>query len=78
VLFKPRLRWLLIPGVLAMHVAIRLAIGLDYFGQGLTVLIVFVNWPVVVAWVRAHNFDHAAHPSPSVQEIVKAALPADL
>ena len=30
VLFKPRLRWLFIPGVVAMHEAIRVAIGLDY------------------------------------------------
>src|SRR5207244_6162631 len=52
VLFVPRLRWLLIPGVVAMHVGIRLAIGLDYSAQWLTVLIVFVNWPVVVASLR--------------------------
>jgi hypothetical protein len=52
VLFIPRLRWLFIPGVVAMHVGIRLAIGLDYSAQWLTVLIVFVNWPVVVAWAR--------------------------
>src|SRR4029077_10406753 len=50
VLFVPRLRWLFIPGVVAMHVGVRLAIGLDYSAQWLTVLIVFVNWPVVVAW----------------------------
>jgi hypothetical protein len=52
VLFVPRLRWLFIPGVVAMHVGIRLAMGLDYSAQWLTVVIVFVNWPVVVAWLR--------------------------
>jgi hypothetical protein len=52
VLFVPRLRWLFFPGVVAMHVGIRLAIGLDYSAQWLTLLIVFINWPVVVAWFR--------------------------
>ncbi len=52
VLFVPRLRWLFLPGVVAMHVGIRLAIGLDYSAQWLTLLIVFVNWPVVVASFR--------------------------
>jgi hypothetical protein len=52
VLFVPRLRWLFLPGVVAMHVGIRLAIGLDYSAQWLTLLIVFINWPVVVAWFR--------------------------
>jgi hypothetical protein len=52
VLFVPRLRWLFLPGVVAMHVGIRLAIGLDYSAQWLTLLIVFINWPVVVASFR--------------------------
>jgi len=52
VLFVPGLLWLFIPGVVAMHVGIRLALGLDYSAQWLTVLVVFVNWPVVVAWLR--------------------------
>lgn len=52
VLFLPRLRWLLIPGVVAMHVGIRLALGLDYSAQWLTVLIVFINWPLIMAALR--------------------------
>jgi len=48
VLFVPRLRWLFIPAVVAMHVGVRLTLGLDYSAQWLTVVIVFVNWPVVV------------------------------
>lgn len=51
VLFVPRLRWYLVAGVLAMHEAIRLAIGLDYRVQGLAMLVVFVDWPAVVEWV---------------------------
>lgn len=52
VLFVRRLRWLVIPSAVAMHVAIRLALGLDYSAQWLTMVVVFVNWPVVVDWVR--------------------------
>jgi hypothetical protein len=51
ILFVPRLRWLFIPGAVAMHVGVQLAIGLDYSAQWLTLVIVFVNWPVVVAWL---------------------------
>jgi len=63
VLFLPRLRWLLIPGVVAMHVGIRIALKLDYSAQWLAAVIVFVNWPVVVAWVR-----HAMARAPTPRE----------
>jgi hypothetical protein len=66
VLFVPRLRWLLIPAVLTMHVAIRIALGLDYSAQLLTVLIVFVNWPVVVDWAR-----RTMAPNPAPREIAR-------
>ncbi len=62
VLWKPRLRWIFVPGVVAMHEAIRLATGLDYSAQGLAVIIVFVNWPVVVAWLRSRVSRHTAVP----------------
>ena len=52
-LFLPRLRWAFIPGVIGLHVGIRLALGLDYSAWCLTVLIVFVNWATIVDWVRA-------------------------
>jgi hypothetical protein len=52
VLFLPRLRWLLIAGAVAMHVGIWIALRLDYSAQWLTAVIVFANWPVVVASVR--------------------------
>lgn len=42
-----RLRWLLVPAVIGLHVGIWLAMGLDYLPQALAVLIVFVNW----AWL---------------------------
>jgi hypothetical protein len=53
VLFWPRARWLFIPGAIALHVGIRLALGLDYSAWWLTVLIVFVNWPLVVGRLRS-------------------------
>jgi hypothetical protein len=58
VLLVPRLRWLFLPGVVAMHVGILFAMGLDYTPQLLTVVIVFVNWPRVVE----------AMPIPAVRE----------
>ena len=51
-LLVPRLRWLFVPGVVAMHLGIWLMMGLDYSAQALTVIIVFVNWPWVIDWVR--------------------------
>jgi hypothetical protein len=55
VLFKPRLRWVFLVGVVVMHEAIRLAMGLDYSAQGLTVLVVFVDWPEVAEWLRSRD-----------------------
>jgi hypothetical protein len=48
----PRLRWLFVPGVVSLHLGIWLMMGLDYSAQALTVIIVFVNWPWVVDWLR--------------------------
>lgn len=61
VLFVPRLRWPLIAAVIAMHESIQLALGLDYSAQWLTVLIVFVDWPVVVAWLKVRHEHDKAH-----------------
>jgi hypothetical protein len=52
ILIVPGLRWLIIPAVLAMHISIQIALRLDYSAQWLTVVIVFVDWPVVVDWAR--------------------------
>jgi hypothetical protein len=66
VLFVPRLRRLFIPGAIAMHIGIRLAMGLDYSAQWLTLLIVFVDWPVAVDRVRsAFTAVPATHGAPS-------------
>lgn len=73
VLFKTRTRWLLIPGVVALHLAIRLTTGLDYSAQALTVLIVFVNWPVVIAWLRSPLSRHPAAGFRSAYEPAGAA-----
>src|SRR5207302_9828671 len=60
VLFVRRLRWLFIPGAVAMHLGIQLAMGLDYSAQWLTLLIVFVDWPSLVGRLR-----HAVAPIPA-------------
>jgi hypothetical protein len=48
-----RLRWLFVPGVVALHLGIGLTMGLDYSAQALTVVRVFVNWVVVIESIRA-------------------------
>lgn len=47
-----RLRWIFVPGVVAMHLGIWLMMGLDYSAQLLTVIIVFVNWVTVFEYLR--------------------------
>lgn len=49
----PRLRWLFVPAAVSLHVGIWLAMGLDYSTQALAVIIVFVNWVSVIAWLKA-------------------------
>jgi hypothetical protein len=48
-----RLRWLLVPAVVGLHLGIWLAMGLDYLPQALTVVIVFVNWAALADRVAA-------------------------
>jgi hypothetical protein len=48
VLFLPKVRWVILPAVVVMHVTIHSAMGLDYSAQWLTVLTLFVEWPAVV------------------------------
>jgi hypothetical protein len=61
VLLVPRLRWVFIPAAVAMHIGIRLTLGLDYSTQWLATLVVFVNWPVVLDRLRR---ELAAFPTP--------------
>jgi hypothetical protein len=60
ILFVPALRWFFIPAAVAMHISIQIAMRLDYSAQWLTVLIVFVDWPVVVDWARRKLFTLSA------------------
>lgn len=53
VLLWPRAAWIFVPGAVLFHLGIWLALGLDYSAQAATVVVVFVNWPVVVAMLRA-------------------------
>ncbi|HEV2894726.1 MAG TPA: hypothetical protein VG411_13295 [Actinomycetota bacterium] len=48
VLWRPRLAWLFVPAVVAMHAGIGLAMHLDYSAMAATVLIVLIDWPAVV------------------------------
>ena len=52
VLWRPRLAWLFIPAVVAMHAGIGLAMHLDYSAMAATVLIVMVDWPALAGRLR--------------------------
>jgi hypothetical protein len=47
VLWRPRLAWVLVPAVVAMHAGIGLAMHLDYSVMAATVLVVLVDWPAL-------------------------------
>jgi hypothetical protein len=47
VLWKPAAAWLYVPGAVALHVGIWLAMGLDYSAHAATVVVVFTSWPAV-------------------------------
>jgi len=49
VLWRPRLVWVLVPAVVALHTGIWMAMRLDYYPMAATVLIVFVNWPALLS-----------------------------
>jgi hypothetical protein len=53
VLWRPRLAWLLLPAVLALHGGIGLALHLDYSAMAATAVIVLVDWPSLTARRRA-------------------------
>jgi hypothetical protein len=55
VLWRPRLLWLFVPAVLALHAGIWLAVRLDYRAMAATVLVVMVDWPAVAARLRRHQ-----------------------
>jgi hypothetical protein len=47
VLWRPRLAWLFVPAVVAMHAGIGLAMHLDYSVMAATVVVVMVDWPAL-------------------------------
>ncbi len=51
VLLAPRLRWVFVPAAVALHAGTWVTLRLDYSAQLLTVVIVFVTWPSVAAWL---------------------------
>jgi hypothetical protein len=55
VLWKPRAAWFFVPGAVALHAAIWATLGLDYSAWAATVVILFVDWPVVVERVHARR-----------------------
>jgi hypothetical protein len=55
VLWRPRLAWLFVPAVVAMHAGIGLAMHLDYSVMAATVLVVLVDWPALADRVRGRG-----------------------
>ena len=58
VLLEPRLRWLFVPAAVALHAGTWVTLRLDYSAQLLTVVVVLVTWPAVVARLAGWRGDH--------------------
>jgi hypothetical protein len=52
VLWRPRLAWLFVPAVVAMHAGIGLAMHLDYSVMAATVVVVMVDWAALADRLR--------------------------
>jgi hypothetical protein len=52
VLLWPWTRWLMVPAVVGLHAGIWVTMNLNYLAMAATVVIVYTNWPAVVAWLR--------------------------
>jgi hypothetical protein len=52
VLWRPRLAWLFVPSVVALHAGIGLAMRLDYSVMAATVLVVMVDWAALADRLR--------------------------
>jgi hypothetical protein len=61
-LWRPRLAWLLVPAVVALHAGIWVAMRLDYWPMAATVLIVMVDWPALARRLRPGS---PTEPTPS-------------
>jgi hypothetical protein len=64
VLFFPRTAWLLVPGAVALHTGIWLAMGLDYSAQAATVVVVLTDWTAVAAAVQRRPLPFASWKRP--------------
>jgi len=65
VLWRPRLAWLLIPAVLAMHAGIGLTMHLNYWAMAATVLVVLVDWPALADRLRPTGRGEVPGPVPA-------------
>jgi len=52
-LWRPRLAWLLVPGVIGLHAGIWFAMRLDYWPMAATVLIVMTDWAALAGRLRS-------------------------
>jgi hypothetical protein len=64
VLLLPRTAWVFVPGAVALHSGIWLAMGLDYSAQAATVVVVFIDWTAVVAVVEQRKLRLASWKGP--------------
>jgi hypothetical protein len=64
VLWRPRLAWVFVPAVVAMHAGIGLAMHLDYSAMAATALIVLVDWPALADRLFATGQGDAPGPVP--------------
>jgi hypothetical protein len=62
VLWRPRLAWVLVPAVAAMHAGIGLAMHLDYSAMAATVLVVMVDWAALADRLRGPGPTAAGQP----------------
>jgi hypothetical protein len=65
VLWRPRLAWVLVPAVLAMHAGIGLAMHLNYWAMAATVLVVLVDWPALADRIRPTGQGEVPGPVPA-------------
>jgi len=55
VLWRPRLAWLLVPAVVALHAGIWVTMRLDYWPMAATVLIVMTDWVALASRLRPRS-----------------------
>jgi hypothetical protein len=65
-LWRPRLAWLLVPAVVALHAGIWVAMHLDYWPMAATVVIVMTDWPALTRRPRPQVASPAPGPPRAV------------